>query len=71
MVPELWCKPLCEKVWPCLDPWDSVRLRTASICWNVPGKYGPHGELFSLFIQKKQVVASIEVLPNPCLRTNA
>ena len=67
MVPELWCKPLWEKVWPCLGPWDSVRLRTASICWNVPGKYGPHGELFSLFIQKKQVVASKEVLPNPCV----
>ena len=35
-----------EGVWPCLDPWDSVRLRTASTCWNVPGKHGPHGELF-------------------------
>ena len=37
---------LCEKVWPYLDSWDSVRLRTASTHWNVPGKYGPHGELF-------------------------
>ena len=46
MVPELWGKPLWEKVWPFLDPWDSVRPRTASTQWNVPGKYGPHGELF-------------------------
>ena len=33
-----------EGVWPYLDPWDVVRLRTSS--WNVPRKYGPHGELF-------------------------
>ena len=45
MVPELWGKPLWEKVWSYLDPWDGVRLRTASTHWNVPGKYGPHGEL--------------------------
>ena len=30
-----------ERVWPYLDPWDSVRLRTASTHWNVPGKYRP------------------------------
>ena len=29
-------------------PMDSVCLRTASVEWNVPGKYGPHGELFFL-----------------------
>ena len=37
-----------EGVWPLLDVWDSVRLRTASTHWNVPGKNGPHGELFLL-----------------------
>ena len=42
----LWEKPICEGVWPYLDPWDSVCLRTASVEWNVP-RYGPHGELFS------------------------
>ena len=31
-----------------LDPMDSVCLRTVSMEWNVPGKYGPHGELFFL-----------------------
>ena len=56
-------KPLWEKVWPCLDPWDSVRPRTASTHWNVPGKYGPHGELFLFLIKEDQVD---EVLPDPC-----
>ena len=62
MVPELRGQLLREKVGPCLDPWDSVRPRTASTHWNVPGKYG---ELFFFFIKKEQVVASYEVLPNP------
>ena len=64
MVPELWGRPLWEKVWPCLDPWESVRLRTAPTHWNVPGKCGPHGELF-FFLEKEPVVASNDVLPNP------
>ena len=38
---------------PNLDPMDSVRLRTASMESNVPGKYGPHGELFFFLIQKE------------------
>ena len=29
--------------------------------------YGPHGELFFFFVQKEQVVASKEVLLNPCV----
>ena len=66
-VPEMWKKPLCEGVWLYLDPWDSVRLRTASTHWNVPGKCGPHGELFFFLIKKEQVVASHEALPNPCV----
>ena len=44
MVPKVWDKLLWERVWLYLDPWDSVRLRTASTHWNVPKKYGPHGE---------------------------
>ena len=42
--------PIWEGVWPYLDPWDSVCLRTASVEWDVPGKYGPHGELFFVLI---------------------
>ena len=36
---RLWEKPIWEGVWPCLDPMDSVCLRTASMECNVPGKY--------------------------------
>ena len=32
---------------------DSVCVRTASVVWHVPGKYGPHGELFFFRIQKE------------------
>ena len=40
---KMWEGPYWEGVWPCLHPWDSVRLPTASTYWNVPGKYGPGG----------------------------
>ena len=30
-------------------------LRTASVEWNLPGKYGPHRELFFFVIQKEPV----------------
>ena len=50
---RLWEKPIWEGVWPFLDPMDGVCLRTASMEWNVPGKYGPHGELFFFPIQKE------------------
>ena len=43
---SVWEKPIWEGVWLHLDPMDSVCLRAASMVWNVPGKYGPHGELF-------------------------
>ena len=46
--------PLREKVfWLFLDAWDSVRLRTASTQWNVPGRYGPHGELFFFLVEER------------------
>ena len=43
---SLWEKPIWEGVWPYLDPMESVWFRTASMEWNVPWKYGPHGVLF-------------------------
>ena len=58
-------KPFCEGVWPQLDPWDSVRLRTASTCWNVPRKCGPHGELFFFLLRKEPVGASDDEASNP------
>ena len=58
---------LCEKrFWPYSDLWDSVRLRTASTHWNVPGKHGPTASSF-FFIRNEKVVASNEVLTNPCV----
>ena len=50
---SLWEKPIWEGVWPHLDPMDSVCWRTASVEWNVCGKYGPHGQLFFFLIQKE------------------
>ena len=44
ILPKMWDGPFWEGVWPSLDPWDMVRLRTSSSFWNDPGKYGPHGE---------------------------
>ena len=65
MVPEMWNNPMWEKVWPHLDSWDSVRLRTASTHWNAPAKYGPHGELFFFLLKKEPMVLSelVEFLP--------
>ena len=65
IVPKMWESQFWEGVWPYLDPWDSVRLRAASAHWNVPGEYGPHGELFFFLIQKEPVLASSMELPNP------
>ena len=58
----MWERPFWEGVWPSLDPWDSVRFRTATTHW----KYRAHGELFFFLIkEEEQVVASNEVLPDP------
>ena len=42
-----------------------MRLRTASTHWNVPGKCGPHGELFFFVLNKEPMVLSelIEFVP--------
>ena len=55
---RLWEKPIWEGVWPYSDPCDSACLRTASVEWNVPGKYGPHGELFFFLMQKEPATMS-------------
>ena len=52
--------PLREEVlWPFLDAWDSVRLRTACTAWNVPGRYGPYGELFFFLLKKEPSLQSV------------
>ena len=51
--------PLWEEVfWLFLDALDSVRLRTASTQWNVPGRYGPCGELFFFLLKEEPMVLS-------------
>ena len=50
---QLWEKPFWEGVWAYLDPRNRVHLRTASVEWNVPRKYGPLGEVFFFLIQKE------------------
>ena len=52
-------KPIWECVWPYLDVMDAVCLRTVSMEWNVPEKYGPHGVLLFFSIQKK-----LAIVPN-------
>ena len=52
-------------VWRYLDSMDSVCLRTASMEWNVPGKYGPHGELFFFLIQKEPALAPVDETVSP------
>ena len=54
---SFWKKPIWEGVWPYVDPMDSVCLRTAPAEWYVPGKCGPHGELFFFLIQKEPAMA--------------
>ena len=49
---KMWEGLHWEGVWPHPDPWDVVGLRTTSSVWNVPGKYGPHGELFFFLIKE-------------------
>ena len=54
---------------------DSVCLRTASMEWNVPEKYGPHGELFFLLIQKEPATMpgseTFSPFINPDIRTSS
>ena len=49
-------KPIWEGVWPYLDAIDTVCLRTVSMEWNRPEKYGPHGVLLFFLIQKKPAI---------------
>ena len=58
-------KSYWEGVWPSLHPWDVAELRTTVSAWNVPGKYGPHGELFFFLVKKEPVVASDDEASNP------
>ena len=62
---RLWEKPISGGVWPYLDLMDSVCLLTASMERNVPGKCGPHGELFFFLTQKEQGMEPVGETFNP------
>ena len=51
---------LCDQEKPCTThvskAWDSVRLRTTSSQWNIPGTYPPYGELFFFLLEKEPLV---------------
>ena len=52
-----------ERVWPNLDPWDSVRFHTVSMHW----KCGPHGELFFFHLKKEPMVLAELIEFRPCI----
>ena len=52
LMPPLWE----EVLWPFLDAWDSVRLRTTSAQWNVRRRYVPFGELFFFLLKKEPTI---------------
>ena len=60
-------RTLLRGVWPFLDPWDVVGLRTTASVWNVPGEYVPHGELFFFHIKKEPFVLTKAVEFRPCV----
>ena len=64
-LPSLRKKPIWEGVRPYLEAMDSVCLRTASMEWNLPGKYGPHGELFFFLIQEEPATVPISETFSP------
>ena len=62
MVPKMWDTDVGSRK---LDPWDSSCLHTASTHCNVPGKYGPHGELLFVLVKKEPMVLSELVVFGP------
>ena len=53
LCPSGWRRPCWEGMWPSLDPWDVVGLRTTATVWNVAKNCGPCGELF-IFLTEKE-----------------
>ena len=46
-------------MWPFLDPWDVIKMRTEASRWNISGKYGPYGEHFFLTLKKGPTIQNI------------
>ena len=61
--------PLWEEVlWPFLDAWDSVRLRTTGAEWNVPRRHRPCGELFFFVLKQEPIVLRELVRMGPSIQ---
>ena len=45
--------PCWEGMWPFLDAWEVVGLRTTTRVWNVAEEYGPFAELFFFLTEKE------------------
>ena len=61
--------PLWEEVlWPFVDAWDGVRLRTTSTQWNIPRRYVPYGELFFFLLEKERMVLKELIRLDPSIR---
>ena len=58
LAPKVWQRSFWKGVWPFMDAWHCVRSRTALSHWNVPGKYGPHGELFFFLLKENSMVVN-------------
>ena len=48
-----------------------MRLRATSSQWNVPGRYGPYGELFFFLLKKEQTVLRKLVRLGPSILVEA
>ena len=59
-----------EGIWPCLDPKDCVRSRTAAMERNEPKKYEPYGELLFFLMQKEREPLPGERSVRPALEAN-
>ena len=55
---KMWEGPYREEVWPFLDPWYVVGLRTTASVWNILVTYGPHGEHFFFLIDQEPFVST-------------
>ena len=53
---KVWEGPCWERMWPFLDPWDVVGMRTTASSWNIQKKCRPPGELFFFLIKKEPVL---------------
>ena len=65
LLQNMWVGPCWEGVWLCLDPWDSVRLRTASTLSRCSREVWAAWRALFFFLIKEPVAVSNEVPYKP------